>query len=79
MMEIVDKQHIQCAQQLRALLATYQDAEDLINIGAYAHGSNPNIDRAIAVIDQIKNFLQQSVNDNTPIAETIERLKMLVA
>lgn len=79
MMEIVNKEHIKCAQQLRALLATYREAEDLINIGAYAHGSNPNIDRAIAVFDQIKSFLQQDVNENTPISETVERLKTLVA
>jgi flagellum-specific ATP synthase len=79
MTEIVDAEHRQCAHQLRALLATYKEAEDLINIGAYAHGSNPNIDRAIAVIDQIKSFLQQGVNENTPMTETIERLKTLVA
>lgn len=79
MTEIVDKEHRQCAQQLRALLATYREAEDLINIGAYAQGSNSNIDRAIAAIDQIKSFLQQDVNENTPITETIERLKVLVA
>ncbi len=79
MMEIVNKEHIKSAQQLRALLATYREAEDLINIGAYAHGSNPNIDRAIAVFDQIKSFLQQDVNENTPMSETIERLKTLVA
>lgn len=79
MTEIADPEHIACAQQLRALLATYREAEDLINIGAYAHGSNPSIDRAIAVIDQIKNFLQQGVNENTPLAETIERLRTLVA
>ncbi|MBP2635810.1 MAG: yscN [Firmicutes bacterium] len=79
MMEIADPEHLACAQQLRALLATYREAEDLINIGAYAHGSNPNIDRAIAVIDQIKSFLQQGVDENTPLAETIERLRTLVA
>lgn len=79
MTEIVDKEHRQCAQQLRALLATYREAEDLINIGAYAQGSNANIDRAIAAIDQIKSFLQQNVDENTPITETIERLKVLVA
>ncbi|SDD46234.1 flagellar protein export ATPase FliI [Sporomusa acidovorans] len=79
MTEIIDKEHRQCAQQLRALLATYHEAEDLINIGAYAQGSNANIDRAVAAIDQIKSFLQQDVNENTPITETIERLKVLVA
>ncbi|WP_371368971.1 putative ATP synthase YscN [Sporomusa rhizae] len=79
MTEIADKEHIQCAQRLRTLLATYREAEDLINIGAYAHGSNPTIDQAIAAISEIKNFLQQEVDENTPMTETIERLKTLVA
>lgn len=79
MTEIADKEHIQCAQRMRTLLATYREAEDLINIGAYAHGSNPTIDQAITAISGIKSFLQQEIDENTPIAETIERLKMLVA
>ncbi len=79
MLEIVDKEHVQCAQRLRTLLATYREAEDLINIGAYAHGSNPAIDQAIAAIAEIKKFLQQDVNENTPMSETLQRLKMLVA
>ena len=79
MMEIVAKEHNQQAQRLRALLATYREAEDLINIGAYAHGSNPAIDQAIAAIGNIKSFLQQDVNENTPMAETVQRLKALVS
>ncbi|WP_425060857.1 putative ATP synthase YscN [Sporomusa carbonis] len=79
MMEITDKEHVQCAQRLRTLLATYREAEDLINIGAYAHGSSANIDKAVAAIGEIKNFLQQDVYENTPIPETLERLKMIVA
>lgn len=79
MLEIVETEHVQCAQQLRALLATYREAEDLINIGAYAHGSNPAIDQAIAVIAEIKKFLQQGINENTLLSETVQRLKKLVA
>lgn len=79
MLEIVESGHVQCAQQLRALLATYREAEDLINIGAYAHGSNPAIDQAIAVIAEIKKFLQQGIDENTPLSETVQRLKNLVA
>ncbi|SMC65979.1 flagellar protein export ATPase FliI [Sporomusa malonica] len=79
MLEITEKEHVQCAQQLRTLLATYREAEDLINIGAYAQGSNSNIDKAIAVIGEIKKFLQQDVYENTPVSETVERLKILVA
>lgn len=79
MLEIAEKEHVQCAQRLRRLLATYREAEDLINIGAYARGSNANIDKAIEVIGGITSFLQQDVHENTPVLETIERLKQLVA
>ena len=79
MMDIVAKEHNQQAQRLRALLATYREAEDLINIGAYARGSNPAIDQAIAAIGNIKSFLQQDVNENTPMPETVQRLKLLVS
>lgn len=79
MLEIVESGHVQCAQRLRALLATYREAEDLINIGAYAHGSNPAIDQAIAVIAEIKKFLQQGIDENTPLSETVQHLKNLVA
>ncbi len=79
MLEIVEPEHVQWAQQLRALLATYREAEDLINIGAYAHGSNPAIDQAIAVNTEIKKFLQQGINENTLLSETVQRLKNLVA
>ncbi|HWR43168.1 flagellar protein export ATPase FliI [Sporomusa sp.] len=79
MLEITEKEHVQCAQRLRSLLATYHEAEDLINIGAYARGSNANIDKAIDVINGIKGFLQQDVHENTPVLETIERLKRLIA
>ncbi|QDR80490.1 flagellar protein export ATPase FliI [Sporomusa termitida] len=79
MLEIAEREHVQCAQRLRSLLATYREAEDLINIGAYARGSNANIDKAIEVIAGITGFLQQDVHENTPVAETIERLKKLVA
>jgi flagellum-specific ATP synthase len=55
---------------LRELLATYKKAEDLINIGAYVKGSNPQVDRAIEKIDAINSFLRQGGSDrvNYPAA-----------
>ena len=45
-------------------MATYQEAEDLINIGAYKNGSNPDIDYAISKIGQVNEFLMQAVDEN---------------
>ncbi|RME41172.1 MAG: FliI/YscN family ATPase [Deltaproteobacteria bacterium] len=74
MRDIVSPEHRQAAGWLRENLATYREAEDLINIGAYVAGSNPKIDRAIARIDEITAFLRQNMEDSTAFAETVQRL-----
>ena len=53
------------AGEARRLMAAYQEAEDLIRVGAYAPGSNPETDRAIALNDALKAFLQQSVTESS--------------
>jgi len=53
----------EAAGKLRELLATYKKAEDLINIGAYVKGNNPQIDRAIEKIDIINSYLRQPQSD----------------
>ena len=63
MSQIADREHKQAAGKLKNVLATYNEAEDLINIGAYKGGSNPNIDYAIAKIDAVNEFLMQAVED----------------
>ncbi len=57
--DLGSQKHRESAGKLRELMAVYKKAEDLINIGAYAKGSNPQIDRAIEKIDAINGFLQQ--------------------
>jgi flagellum-specific ATP synthase len=64
MNSIVDSREQQISQQARELLATYDEAEDLISIGAYAEGSNPQIDQAINKIDDLNNFLTQGTNES---------------
>lgn len=77
MSEIVDQEHQQAARRLRSLLATYREAEDLINIGAYAVGSNPDIDAAINSNQGIRQFLQQGVYEKSTLTQTVEELKSL--
>lgn len=62
------------AGKLKNVLATYQDAEDLINIGAYKSGSNPDIDYAITKIKEVNAFLQQDVDDKFDFNQEIEML-----
>jgi flagellum-specific ATP synthase len=74
MSEIASPQQKEAAAMMRELIATYRKAEDLINIGAYVQGNNPQIDFAMAMIDKINNFLRQSVDDPTPYPEMLEHL-----
>lgn len=77
MMEIAGSEHYAAAQKIRSILATYREAEDLINIGAYAHGSNANIDKAVQMIGGINEFLKQGVYEQTTLPEAVERLRQL--
>jgi len=74
MSAVVTDEHRAAAQKLREIYATYADAEDLINIGAFASGSNRRIDGAISLIDRINAFLIQSVRQKTPLEDTVQQL-----
>lgn len=75
---ICDKEHKDAAGKLRNLLALYTSNEDLINIGAYKHGTNPKLDEAIAKIDKINGFLMQGVDEAFDLDETIKLLEEAV-
>ena len=55
-------------------MATYQEAEDLINIGAYKSGSNPEIDEAIFRHKMIDEFLLQDTEEKTTFEETVSMM-----
>ena len=74
---IASKEHKEAAGKLKNIMATYNEAEDLINIGAYKKGSNPNIDNAINKIDAVNGFLLQSTEDKFDFEETLEQLQGL--
>ena len=75
MSQVADKEHKQAAGKLRNILATYNDAEDLINIGAYKKGSNPAIDYAMSKIDEVNDFLCQSTDEKVDFEESSKRMK----
>jgi flagellum-specific ATP synthase len=63
--DVVSPQHGAAASAVRDLMATYREAEDLINIGAYVAGSNPRVDLALARNDEIRAFLRQGVDERS--------------
>ena len=65
MPEVVPPSHLAAASTVRDILATYRDAEDLINIGAYVPGSNPRVDRALARIEPVRAFLRQGIYERS--------------
>ncbi|MDL2275356.1 flagellar protein export ATPase FliI [Desulfosarcina sp. OttesenSCG-928-G10] len=77
MTDIITDDHRLDAGRVKEVLATYRKAEDLINIGAYAKGSNPSIDRAIRMIDPINAYLKQDIHDSASFEESVTRLAEL--
>jgi len=77
MTDIVDNEHLAKARELIKVLATYREVEDLINIGAYVDGSDPQIDYAKGMIGKINTFLQQDIHQNISFKESVEGLKAL--
>ena len=78
MYDIVEADHLKCAAKLVEVLAVYKESEDLINIGAYSDGSDPQIDFAKKMIGNINSFLRQGIHEKITFEEGIEQLKELL-
>jgi flagellum-specific ATP synthase len=78
MPNIVDEGHLGCARRIKDVAAVYKNAEDLISIGAYNPGSNPEIDYAIDKIEDINTFLKQDIYEKVSFDGTLEQMKMLL-
>lgn len=79
MSQIASREHKQAAGKLKNVMATYHEAEDLINIGAYRAGSNPSIDFAIEKNDAVNAYLMQDVEEKFTFEESIRMLEDLFA
>jgi flagellum-specific ATP synthase len=71
---ITTEEHRQAAHRLLDMMATYREAEDLINIGAYVKGSNPRIDEALKNWDRIRSFLRQRAEEKAEFDESVKQL-----
>jgi flagellum-specific ATP synthase len=76
---VVSKDHVAAAGELRRALSEYKDAEDLIRIGAYASGSDPSLDRAVALMPPLEAFLRQKPDEVSNFSQTSEALLKLIS
>lgn len=78
MNDIVEPEHSGTAGKIRNMLSVYRENQDLISIGAYKSGSNPQLDDAMRHMDAINDFLKQKVDYKVDYADTVEMLKEIV-
>ena len=79
MSAIADPEYKKAAGKLKNVLATYNDAEDLINIGAYRAGANKNIDYAVSKIERVNEFLMQETDEKFSFEQIREMLLSIFA
>jgi flagellum-specific ATP synthase len=77
MKDITPKEQLEYAARIMEIMSEYERAEDLINIGAYTPGNNQKIDYAISMIDKVKTFLSQGIDDRVTIEEAQNSMKIL--
>lgn len=77
--DVTPNEILQAGQDFIRLLATYDRVEDMVNIGAYAKGSNPEIDAALSMIGPQKHYLQQAVESGSTLDESFNELASLMA
>ena len=78
MPDLVPSDHRERAMIFSEILSTYNEAEDLINIGAYVKGSNPQIDHALTKISALRTFLKQDMTELAMYEDTVQRLNKII-
>ncbi|MFH0764841.1 MAG: flagellar protein export ATPase FliI [Calditrichota bacterium] len=77
--DVIPLEHQIAASRLKQMLAVYAEAEDLVNIGAYEDGSNPEVDRALNAMADINYFLRQDLNSGDTLEQAREKLLEITA
>jgi flagellum-specific ATP synthase len=78
MIDVASERHIQLAARVREVIATYREAEDLINIGAYVKGSSEKIDFSISKIELLNNFFRQGIKEQCQLDSALDELAMIL-
>ncbi|MGB0722233.1 MAG: FliI/YscN family ATPase [Gammaproteobacteria bacterium] len=71
-------EHLAASRRFRKLLASYHQNQDLMDVGAYVAGSNPEVDAAIKAYPKLMEFLRQGTDDTVPLRQSITDLEALV-
>ena len=79
MTNLIEPAHLELVRRFKQLYSRYQRARDLIAVGAYAAGSDPLLDQAIALLPQMEAFLQQKIEERAGYSESLEDLVQLFA
>ncbi len=77
MPDIVDAAHRELAAKFIETMATYKKVEDMINLGAYKAGTNPKVDQAIAMIDKLRAYLKQGMQERRDFTDSLQGLHFL--
>jgi flagellum-specific ATP synthase len=77
MPDIVDAKHRELAGRFIETMAAYKKVEDMINLGAYKEGANPKVDFAVRMIDKLRTYLRQDMNERRDFAESLQGLYLL--
>ncbi|KAA5807773.1 flagellar protein export ATPase FliI [Thermoanaerobacterium thermosaccharolyticum] len=78
MNDIVSDEHKNLSSKFKSILSVYEESEDLINIGAYVKGSNPKIDEAILLHDEMINYIKQTTDENYNFEDELNMLKNIL-
>ena len=71
---VVRREHLRSAQRFRQIYSAYRQQRDLIAVGAYQKGSDPQVDHAITMWPRLRAFLQQEVDEPVTLVQGIEAL-----
>jgi ATP synthase in type III secretion protein N len=74
MSTVASEKHVQSAQKIRALLAAYESKKDLLALGAYVKGTDPEFDEAIVRMPKIEQFLRQDARDRVAFEDAVTLL-----
>jgi len=78
MPQVVSDEHLKTAQSAKQLWSTYAQNKDLIAIGAYTKGTNPEIDKAISLYPTLRDFLRQGLREQVPFKQSVQLLTGVV-
>ena len=79
MQNLISPEDLKLANKFRRLWSLYQQNQDLIQVGAYEAGSNPELDQAIRLRGHMEEFLRQGMHDSEDAATTLHRLRELMS